>query len=92
MEPEGLRDALEVLGILPAELSVRTGAEARALKAKARKGLRRAAGILHPDVNGGDAEKTELFCQVLRLAEEIGRMEPAPRRTRTRLRIVLRHG
>lgn len=54
--------------------------ELKALKARARGGLRRQARYLHPDVNEGDAQKTELFALLGRLVQEIEAMEIRPRR------------
>lgn len=53
------------------------------LKDKVKKSFRKVVLLLHPDVNGGDAEKTELFKVVCRIKEDIEKLsiqqrQPAP--------------
>jgi hypothetical protein len=45
------------------------------LKVQAKKGYRKAVGVLHPDHNGGDPRKTARFREVVALYEKIKRME-----------------
>lgn len=45
------------------------------LKIRAKKGFRKAAQDLHPDKNGGDAEKSKQFVVCTELAQKIARLE-----------------
>ena len=53
--------ALRLLGLTAGDLSALRSADLSALKAKAKKGYKKAAAYLHPDVNGGDVDKTADF-------------------------------
>ena len=62
------------------------------LKDKAKKGFRKAAIRLHPDVNGGDEKKTEMFKKVMELSKHIEKLkiQPRPPAPRIPLEVLMR--
>lgn len=77
--------AYRLLGITEAELrdlSKLAFREAESLlqrlKMRAKKNYKRLAFELHPDRNGGDLEKTELYCLVTRVQQAFEKMESRP--------------
>jgi hypothetical protein len=83
-----LCEVMEVLGISREDfLCIKTAANPteaqeniKLLREKAKRGLRKAAKSLHPDVNGGDENKTELFKRAIQVVEDLEKLRIAPSR------------
>jgi DnaJ domain len=85
LTPFEYQTAYKALGVTESELQAIEAApylegEAllKKLKERIRKTYRYLAKELHPDVNGGDAEKTALFNIVTRVSKELAKRTPKP--------------
>jgi len=81
--PPELQDALELLGISAQDLELLRNAasneEAEGIRAvllrQAKAKQRKAAKVLHPDVNCGDADKTQAFVDICAAIEYLETLE-----------------
>jgi len=86
IDPMKLREAMRALGVLPEDLEalqrlpVETAlAQLEALKERVRKNFRTLSKSLHPDVTGGDREKTERFSLYATVKAEFDKLQIQPR-------------
>ena len=97
MDDARLAQAMAVLGLSPTDfMAVEQAAPwegpalVREIQARARRAYKRAVLTLHPDKNGGDAEKTDLFRDVTEVLSEIDELRYIPRRTAAKIILELK--
>jgi hypothetical protein len=78
--------AQDITGVKHAPMLEQAQVELERLQARATQNLKKAAKFLHPDVNGGDAEKTRIFKNLVQVAQDLAKTEIrsvrlVPRRT-----------
>jgi DnaJ domain len=75
-----LKAVMEMLDITAPELrqACRNGHQLEALKRRVKRAYRHAAFELHPDRNGGDPVRTDLFRLLSETVEAIQALEPTP--------------
>ena len=71
-----ITEALRLLNLTAADLSALRSGQLDELKLKAKKHYKKAATSLHPDVNGGDAEKSAAFVLLSTFMREFLGMQP----------------